>query len=243
MSLVVGFLHRADSISPLFSRCLRMVLMRDAVTTRRIIGELDQESSANISAARCTMVERFLANPARPEWLWMVDSDMTFPDDIVDRLLASADHNSRPIMAGLCFGVRPLKIDGEERFNETMGTPLELFPTLYRLGPDGMHHLMSYPRDEVLQVSSTGAACLLVHRDVLADEAWRVDGHPLPWFRESVLHGRICSEDHFFCLKAGSFGYPVHVDTSARTGHVKVFVADEDMFIAQQIGRGAVSAS
>jgi hypothetical protein len=59
----------------------------------------------------------------------------------------------------------------------------------------------------------------------------------LPWFRESVLHGKVCSEDHFFCLTAGSFGYPIHLDTAAKTGHVKSFVADEDVFLAQQTAR------
>lgn len=239
-TVLVGFIHRADAIAPQFRRCLTMAYMRDAASTRRIVGELDEESSANISMARCRIVEQFLAHPARPDWLWMIDSDMTFPDGIVDRLVASASRKERPIVGGLCFGVRPLKIDGEERMNETMGTPLELFPTLYTLDDDGrMVHQMAYPPDAVVQVNSTGAACLLVHRTVLGDGRWTSDGHPLPWFRESVLHGKVCSEDHFFCLRAGSFGYPVHVNTAARTGHVKTFIADESMYLAQQAGRAS----
>lgn len=200
-----------------------------------IIGEFDQESSANISTARCNIVRQFLAHPARPEWLWMIDTDMTFADGILDQLLSTAHPTERPIVGGLCFGVRPVKVDGEERFNPCLATPLELFPTVYTLNAEGrMLHWSRYPLDSTVRVHSTGAACLLVHRKVLKDERWLTDGHPQPWFRESVLHGEICSEDHFFCIRAGHFGYPVWLDTSAKTGHVKTFVADEDLFLAQQ---------
>jgi hypothetical protein len=241
-TVVVAFCHRSDATKPQFQRCLRMLYQRDARTTRHIIGELDRESSANIATARCGIVSDFLANPARPDWLWMVDDDMTFGDGILERLLATAHPKERPIVGGLCFGVRPVRFDGVERFNDCLASPLELFPTVYTLGEDGqMLHWMGYPVDSVVQVHSTGAACLLVHRSVLADRRWTADGHPQPWFRESVFAGNVCSEDHFFCLRAGKFGYPVHLDTAAKTGHVKAFVADEDMYLAQRAGHVVVA--
>lgn len=235
--VVVGLIHRADAVAPQFRRSLTMLQVREAATQQRIVGELDQESSANISSARCRIVREFLDTKHKPDWLWIVDSDMTFPPDILDRLLQAADPRHRPIVGGLCFGVRPPDGAG---LSECMATPLELFPTIYTLNDAGkMVHHLTYPRGEVIRVGSTGAACLLIHRSVLADERWLADGHPLPWFRESVLNGEVCSEDHFFCLKAGSLGYPVHINTAARTGHVKTFVADESMYLAQ---RGASSA-
>lgn len=235
--VAVGFIHPAGSLSPQFARCLRMVVVREAAvpSLRRIVGEFDHESSANVSLARCKIVREFLAHPAKPDWLWMVDSDMTFPEDILDRLLAAADPKERPIVGGLCFGVRPLQVDGHDVFSECLSTPLELFPTVFSLDDDGrMVHHFDYPENATFAVNSTGAACLLVHRSVLADPRWTADGHPLPWFRESVLHGQVCSEDHFFCLRAGSLGFPVHINTAARTGHVKTFVADEDLYRAQR---------
>jgi hypothetical protein len=235
VTVIVAFCHPSGSISPQFRRSLTMVMMRDAATGRHIIGEFDKESSANIATARCKIVEEFLAHPARPDWLWMIDSDMTFGDGILDRLLATADRKERPIVGGLCFGVRAVKVDGVEAFNDVLACPLELFPTIYTLDDEGgMVQWMRYPIDSVVPVHSTGAACLLVHRTVLADKRWTEDGHPQPWFRETVLHGKVCSEDHFFCLRAGSFGYPIHLDTAAKTGHVKTFVADEDLFLSQR---------
>lgn len=239
MKVVVGFIHPAASLAPQFRRSLTMVLMRDAATTRRVIGELDKESSANIASARCEIVRDFLNHPAKPDWLWMVDTDMTFGDRILERLLQTADPKLAPIVGGLCFGVRPVQFPDGERFNECLATALELFPTIYTLAETGqMMHWSVYPRDSVVSVHSTGAACLLIHRSVLNDKRWLEDGHPQPWFRESVLNGKVCSEDHFFCLRAGKFGYPVHLDTAAKTGHVKSFIADEDAYLAQMAARG-----
>jgi hypothetical protein len=216
-----------------------MLYQRDARSgSPVIIGELDKESSANISTARNEIVREAIAHPAKPDYLWMVDDDMTFGDGILDRLLTTAHFKARPIVGGLCFGVRPVKFDGRERFNECLASPLELFPTVYTLDETGhMLHWSGYPADSVVQVSSTGAACILIHRSVLNDKRWTEDGHPQPWFRESVLHGGVVSEDHFFCIRAGKFGYPVHLDTAAKTGHVKTFVADEDLYLAQQTAR------
>jgi len=230
VKVVVGFLHRADALSPQFSRSLTMLLVRDARTKQRVIGQLDQESSANISTGRCDIVRRFLAHPDKPHWLWMVDSDMSFGVDILDRLLLAADPRSRPIVGGLCFGVRPRKVNGVECFNEVGATVLEAFPTIYKPSEGGMVPWFDYPRDTVVHAFSTGAACLLMHRDMLADRRWRADGHPLPWFRESTMGDRVVSEDQFFCIKAGGLGFPVHVNTGAQTGHVKPVVIDETFY-------------
>ena len=112
-AVIVAFCHRADSISPQFRRSLTMVMMRDAATTRRIIAELDKESSANIATARCEIVRDFLNHPAKPDWLWMIDSDMTFGDGILDRLLKTPPEGA-PHRRRSRFGVRPAKIDGED---------------------------------------------------------------------------------------------------------------------------------
>lgn len=86
----------------------------------------------------------------------------------------------------------------------------------------------------MMQVNATGAHCLLIHRSVLADSRWADDKHPLPWFRVGVRNSEEVSEDQFFCIKAQSLGYPIWVDTAAKTGHVKTFIADEQLYLAQQ---------
>ncbi len=106
-----------------------------------------------------------------------------------------------------------------------------------------------YPQDQVVQVVGTGAACLLIHRRVLETmrdarwsdsdvAAWKVQNgdapfpyplgtlkYPPPWpfFQETVTGpnwGDSMSEDLTFCLRAAQCGFPTHVDTRAKTGHV-----------------------
>lgn len=234
MSVAVGFCYGQTTITPQWRRSYQMVTIRDAATKRQIVGEFAHEvSGAHVPTARCKIVADFLAHPRKPEWLWIVDTDATFADDVLDRLIASADPKTRPIVGALAFGVRVVKdAKGREVFNAVGAGQIELFPTIYFVTDDGTVPAFNYPRDQVVQCHSTGAHCLLIHRSVLADPRWREDGHPDPWFRIAVRDGAIVSEDQFFCLKAGSLGYPVHVDTAIKTGHVKTFVADEDMYQA-----------
>lgn len=232
-SVAVGFCYGQKSQEPQWTYSYRMMLMRDRdAGQRRIVAEFGHESSGvHIPTARCSIVRQFLAHHAKPEWLLLVDTDATFAPDLIDQLLASAHPNHRPIVGGLAFGVAPGRDEaGNDSFNAIGGTDFQLFPTLYLLDDEGRtQRLFNYPRDQLVQVAATGCHCLLIHRSVLADERWE-DGHPLPWFRTAVSDGEEVSEDVFFCWKAGSLGYPIFVDTSVKTGHVKTFVADEDEY-------------
>lgn len=226
MNVVIGYLHRADATTPLFQRQLRMLCVRDAyLYPGRIAGVVDHESSANIAHARNQVVRKFLAE--RGDWLWMVDDDMTFSEGILDVLLSTADPQARPIIGGLCFGMRPpLRPDGGFDHDPELGYLPDLFPTLYVRTGNVVRNVTDYERNALVPVDSTGAACLLVHRSVFEDDRWQHD-HPLPWFRESSLAGSIVSEDQFFALTATGMGYPIHVHTGARTGHVKPLVCTE----------------
>jgi hypothetical protein len=226
-SVVVAYPHRHASTTPQFQRCLRSLCVRDAYShPGRIFADIAQESSSLIANGRCEIVRTFLDLGA--DWLLMLDDDMTFAPDLLDRLLEVADPVERPIIGGLCFGVAPRK---GVPLRSTLGADLQGWPTLFTLADDGtLTHWTDYARDALIRVDSTGAACLLVHRSVLADERWTADGHPQPWFREGVFDGRALSEDHYFCLTAGRFGYPLHVHTGAQLGHVKHFVADQGWF-------------
>lgn len=235
--VLVGFCYGQSTITPQWRKCYTHVTLRDAATKRRIVGELAHEASgAHVPTARTSIVREFLDHPAKPEWLWLVDTDATFADDVLERLLAVADPKERPIVGALAFGVRPFKdAAGNDLFNDVYATPLQLFPTIYVMDPDttDMVCVYGYPQNEVVRCHATGAHCMVIHRSVLADQRWLEDGHPLPWFRMAVRNGREVSEDQFFCLRAGALGFPIHVDTSVKTGHVKTFVADEDFYLAQ----------
>jgi hypothetical protein len=234
--VVVGFCYAQSTMTPQWRASYNMVILSDAKRSRRIIGEFGHEvSGPHLPTAKCDIVRQFLKHPDKPEWLWMIDTDATFAVDTLDQLLASADPVKRPIVGALAFGVRPAKdAKGREIRNGVGACPLELFPTIYVYGESGVGMVVDYPLDQLVQCSATGGHCVLIHRNALADPRWTEDGHPQPWFRMGFKAGGEVSEDQFFCMKAGALGYPIFVDTAIKTGHVKTFIADEDLYLAQR---------
>lgn len=137
----------------------------------------------------------------------MVDTDMTFLPDTLNRLLEV----NEPIVGALTFG------------SNSEGS----FPVLHRMTESGMERITNYPEDELFEVDATGAACLLVNRDVFEKLRANDDGL-YPWFQEGrTLHGREVGEDVAFCLKAREQGLPIHVHTGIPTGHVKSHIITE----------------
>ena len=167
-------------------------------------------SGPNISRSRNMLVTGFLEDFAAP-WLFMADTDMVLKPDTVDRLIAAADPAERPVVGGLCFTENP------------GGPPL---PTLYEITRDGdgqpaFARHERWPDDGLVQVTATGAACLLIHRDALETVGKRAGDGAAPWFRESVIGSSLVGEDLTFCLRCGVAGIPVHVHTGVRAGHMK----------------------
>lgn len=201
MTVLVGYCHGKD-VDGWFHDCLFDLFWAD-----RGKGLLEGRVSmlgSQLVAARNKVARTFLASPA--EWLWMIDDDMTFAPDIVERLVAAAHPKRRPIVGGLCFSVSR---DGI------------VAPTLYRLDEksgvlDRARHLPDTP--ELVPVDATGAACLLVHRRVFEKLD---DASPSPWFDEMDLCGDRLGEDLTFCLRARLAGFPIYVHTGIEAGHVK----------------------
>lgn len=222
--VLVAYLHPSDSVGARFHKSLLDLMVRDAYKpTHDVMGTIDMASGANITTARNTVVRDFLNTDAA--WLWFVDADMAFPPDTLDRLLAVADVDERPIVGGLCF-----------RVTQESDRPVRLTPTIYGLNDDNpprtvVYH--DYPPEAVVRVAATGAACILVHRRVF--ETLRDSGRyqaPWTWFAETLFpaYDDVLSEDITFCLRAGAHGFPVHVDTSIEIGHQKTFVATAELF-------------
>src|SRR5262249_15007832 len=104
--VVVAYPHPSE-ISAHFHEALFNLTVLDAHTSQHIIGRISTTSGANIVQTRNNITRDFLENYPHAEWLWMLDDDMTFEADTLDRLLAAADKTDRPIVGGLCFAYRP----------------------------------------------------------------------------------------------------------------------------------------
>jgi len=216
----IAYLH-PGMVSGYFHESLMATVMWDMSGPRRIANLMQEWSSANISAARNTLVQRFLKHSSDAEWLLFIDSDMQWDHDTVDRMLAVADPESVPILGGLCFGAAHGR----------------LFPTLYTLTRRDEKltcvRAVDYPRDQLVSCDATGAAFLLIHRSVLVAMHERQFNKTFPWFMEQELDGDPVGEDIAFCLRARQMGYPIHVHTGIKVGHHKSLLYTEAMFDAQ----------
>jgi hypothetical protein len=207
---VIGYVH-PDHVRAEFMASMLGLQRR---TRTPIDGIKHVHSGPNIARARNTLTRAFLATNA--EWLLMVDTDMVFAPDVLDRLIAAADPIRRPVMGAFCL------------MQETLGgDPL---PTLYEVSEGvnglGFARYQEWPDDAVMRVGATGTGCLLAHRGVfhLLDSDERTHDPVWPWFREASLRGRPIGEDLTFMLRCGVAGIPIHVHTGIRVGHVKATV-------------------
>ena len=204
--VVAGYVHpgtvRAEFCASLLAIAMEGKTPLDAVLTL--------ESGPNISTARNKLCADFLTGQ-RAEWLFMCDTDMVLQPDAVDRLVAAADPVDVPVLGGLCWSLEA-------------GARV---PTMYELvqkdgGQLAFARHSHWPENAVVQVSATGAACLLIHRSALERVRLHAGDKAAPWFRETAVGPMaLMGEDLTFCLRCAAAGIPVHVHTGVKAGHMK----------------------
>jgi len=243
--VTVGFIHPGEW-SACFANSLIDLMFFDAAHEGRIVsnpyGKMGKETGAAQIHAGRNKLAHAVVTESQSEWLFMVDADMGFTPDTVERLIAAADPVERPIVGGLAFAQ---KSDGA---GAMFARRYRCTPTLYRMVETdtevGFLPIFDYPRDELVEVDATGAACLLIHRTVL--EKIRAD-HGDRWFHPIELpkgpEGRTeFGEDISFCIRARACGFPLYVHTGIKTTHDKggVFF-DEETFDLQQAFKALAS--
>lgn len=226
-----------------FAQSKHRLVMFDAMTEGRMMhpkGEMSKECGSNgIVAGRNVLAAAFL-DESDAEWLFMVDADMGFPMETLERLIASADPAERPVVGALCFA---LKSDDstDDVAAVTYARRYRMCPTVYdfRETDDAVGWVarLDYERDAMVECGATGAACTLVHRSVM--EAVRAK-YGDTWFTP-VTHPKgptTFGEDLSFCVRVAACDFPLWVDTSVKTTHDKggVFL-DEYSYDIQESAR------
>lgn len=218
------------------------LMLFDGVNSNRMIrdgGSFARQLSGTmgIASARSEIAHYFL-NSTDSEWLFMVDSDMSFGPDTVDRLVQSAETNNVKILGALCFAQ---KRDPDLQQGPYHVVRYRIQPTIYQYaevkqtGEKGFQSITKYKRDAFQEVSGTGAACILIHRDVLKD----LGADPFYPITDPNAGGngtsRSFGEDLSFCIRVAAAGHRIGVDTSIKTAHYKggIFL-DEIQFAMQQ---------
>jgi hypothetical protein len=183
-------------------------------------------ASGGIASTRNDLTRIFL-DETGCDWMWMVDADMGFKPDTLDRLLEVLDMTpplDRGGVAGaLCFSWRPEEPDGMG------GYRCRPIPTLFGWDGRGFQVAESYPHNTVVKVAGTGAACLLMHRSVM--ELLREKHGDDWWTPVRYPDGDFISEDLSFCYRAGEAGFPIFVDTSIKTTHAKTIWVSEEHWV------------
>ena len=226
-SVCFGYISPGQ-VSHEFAQSLLSMTLRYSEQSRKVIrAYVALQSGPRISEARSQVVDNFAKTHC--DWLLMVDADMRWDDDALDKLLEVADEHTSPIVGGLCFGGR---------------SDSEIFPTIYRLiqvddviTTEIVH---DYPTDAVVECSATGAAFLLVHKRVFAEmkaafgKLPNGKPNPYPWFLETANGGIPFGEDIAFCIKAQSLGMSIKVHTGVKIGHIKTTEYTEKRYQNQQ---------
>jgi hypothetical protein len=221
--------------------CTEMMVY-DQAHAGRIIGAQGSQQfirklsgTMGLASARSEVAAYFLEQSA--EWLFMVDSDMGYGPETIDRMISSAEANNVRILGGLCFAQ---KINKDLEQGPYGSIRFRIVPTLYgyatvpETGEAGFVNMMKYRRDAFQAVAATGAACLLVHRSAL--EA--VGPEPFMPITDPKAGGngrpRTFSEDLSFCIRAQAAGLDMGVDTSIKTSHYKGGIFLDEVAYAMQ---------
>ena len=242
-SVLAAYVHPGTEIQHSFHVSLMAVVNHDVAHHQRLFGEagplMMRAGTGGLVDARNRIMAYFL-DQSEAEWLWMVDTDMGFPANVVDLLVDAADPAARPVVGALCFSLRQGDGDGLGGY---LTWPQ---PTIYGWGQDasgnaGFVAAADYPRDTLVQVNGTGAACILIHRG--AAEKLRAE-HGDTWF-DPVKYpdGRWVSEDLSFCWRLGRLGIPIYVHTGIRTTHAKTVWVGEREWLAHRTLTAAAQAA
>jgi hypothetical protein len=186
--------------------------------------------------ARNKAVATFLAE-RQAEWLWWLDTDMGFPPDALDRLLAVADPDARPIVGALAFSQRQFEVD------EMGGWRCRATPTIFDWemvdDKQGFSVRCEYPDNMAVRAAGTGSACILIHRSVFERIAAE---HGPVWYNRipNPSMGQLTSEDLSFCMRVGALNIPLHIHTGVKTSHHKPVWLAEDDYLRQRALEAAI---
>jgi hypothetical protein len=225
----VAYLH-GDTVSHSWHDSMTRLLVHDMASEQPRItstnGPFMLRTHAGQLVEHRNLAVKLFLDETPHEWLFMVDTDMGFAADTVDRLVAAADPAERPVVGALCFSLQEVDHDG-------MGGRRSIpAPTVYQMARSETDAWFTirweFPADTVIPVAGTGAACILIHRTAV--EKIRAE-HGDTWF-DRVRYtgdGRLVGEDLAFCYRLRTVGLPVYVHTGIKTTHHKqVWIGADD---------------
>ncbi len=219
-SVVIGWIDNGTTTGD-FAHTVALATAYEAVN-QRFVSIIRFRHGPQMPEGRNKLVTQFLDTDA--EWLMMIDSDMVFAHNAIEKLIESADPKDAPVVGGLCFAI-----------NQEYGQ----YPTTYRNLDNIPIVIFELPDFGMMKVDATGVAFLLVHRTVF--ENHRRPG-PHPWFHRLEVGssgkypGAFLGEDLSFCWWLRQNDVPIYVNLDVEVGHVKNVTVGRNTYLGHMTG-------
>ncbi len=216
-----AFLVPDTEVSTCFTLSLVDLVLHDLTHDQRIFaggGYVPTYcSTETVAATRNELTAGFL-DQSDAELFCMIDADMGFPPDVVDRLAELVDPIERPFVGALCFAQ---KIVGQDP--ATHAPRYRQHPTIYQWHESelerGFAPITEVPENTLVRCNATGAAAFMVHRHLL--ERLREKHGNTWWTKIPKPEGGHYGEDMSFCLRVNELGNAVYVHTGIEVVHQK----------------------
>lgn len=183
-----------------------------------------------IDDARNLLAETFLKGSS--EWIFWMDSDMTFPEDTLVKLFKVAEEKQAKMVTGIYYQRKGMNYPvlwsrGEEleSGNVTGLNSLRAKTNKY-VGTFIFPHV---DKKEPFKAHAAGFGCVLIHRSVFEMMA-------RPWFK---FIKNECSEDFYFFVNAHELGFDLWVEPTITLGHI----ADAPVITKYDFHRNAAKAN
>ena len=183
-----------DQVSTMFARSLANLMHKCGLDKKHI--SIHMSYGSNVISQRHSLAQEALSTTA--DFLLWLDSDITFPSDLIDRLL-----NRKAKLVGVPYTtrIRPIRstafrstMDYNARMNSSGG------------GTSGLE-----------RIAALGFGCVLIHRDVFekmqsTEYRSKFDKTEPPWFGVKFENDSVMGEDIYFFEKAADAGFQAYAD-------------------------------
>ena len=144
------------------------------------------------------------------DYIFWLDSDMTFEPDLMERMFASIGKHM--YLTALCFGRRP-------PFKPCIYSHVDAVKDGVGILPK-TEVMYDYPRDSIIEIEASGFACVLQKIEMVdcMNSAYGV-----PFFPIAGL-----GEDLAYCYRAKQLDIKMYADTSIKVGHIMRMSVDEN---------------
>lgn len=172
-----------------------------------------------LDAARNFLIDCFLQDKSKPDYLLFLDNDASFPPGAILRLIG---HNL-PMVCGCMYTTTlpPKPTMGQYIGQNAKGKHFYKFGEVVRqivtLAREKLEEIpkvnaLMFDEQVLMEVDGCGMHFTLIRRDVL-------ESLTPPYFA-SLDYESGGGEDFYFCRKVREAGYPIYADLSIHTGHI-----------------------